>query len=279
MGRLIREPLLHFVVLGALLFGLYGWAHRDALETPKRIVVSRGEVQTLQVQFERVRQRSPTRQELRALIDNWVREEILYREGLAMGLDRDDPVVRRRVAQKVAFIIESTESTEPTTQELQTWFDAHASTYTVEPIYSLRQIYLDPRRHGERLDADIAAAGRALQRSAFVPGDSTMLPATLHDARSSEIARTFGEEFADRLKSLPVGSWQGPVRSSYGVHLVQLTVRQDGRNATLDEVRNQVERDLLQARTAAANDTIYNTLRANYAVRIEDDVIAADPAG
>ena len=100
MTRFLREPLLHFLLLGAALFGLYGWMHGSVLHQPNEIVVSRGQQQSLQAQFERVWQRPPTRGRTAGLVDNWMREEIFYREGIAMGLDRDDPVVRRRIGQK-----------------------------------------------------------------------------------------------------------------------------------------------------------------------------------
>src|SRR5882672_5080040 len=119
MKRLIREPLLHFLVLGALLFGLYGWLNREGFKAPNEIVVSRGQVVNLSAQFERISHRGPTQQELQGLIDNWVREEILYREGLAMNLDRDDPVVRRRIQQKVEFIVDSAAPEALTSEELQ----------------------------------------------------------------------------------------------------------------------------------------------------------------
>ena len=122
--RVAREPLLHFFVLGAALFALYAWLHRGQLNMPGEIFVSRGQVSSLQAQFERVWQRPANPAELQHLVDNWVREEIFYREGLAMGLDRDDPVVRRRVGQKIQFIIESVEPAPPGSAELQAWLDA-----------------------------------------------------------------------------------------------------------------------------------------------------------
>jgi hypothetical protein len=272
--RLLREPLLHFFLLGAVLFGLYGWLHGGLGKAPDEIVVSRGQLQTLHRQFQLTRQRAPTPQELRELVDSWVREEILYREGIAMGLDRDDSIVRRRVAQKLEFISQEATPAMPTAQDLQAWLDAHPTNYLVEARYSLRQVYFNPQRRGDRLQADAAAARRALQFGQPVNGDATMLPATLQDARAFEVTRTFGSEFAQALETLPVGSWQGPVRSAFGLHLVLLTAREPGRRATLDEMRAPLERDWLQARTQAAQEAFFKRLRAKYSVRIE----AADGA-
>jgi len=271
MRRLLREPLLHFFLIGALLFAAYGWLHPGSADAPNEIVVSAGQVRNLQLQFERVWQRAATKQELQALVDNWVKEEIFYREGLAMGLDRDDPVVRRRIGQKLEFILESATPPTPTDSELQVWLDAHPRDYQIEPTYSLRQVYFDPARHGDRLDDHIAAAQRALASGKAFTGDATMLPPTMEEATAIDVVRVFGTEFGERLKAMSVGGWHGPVPSTFGLHLVELTRHEAARSATLADVRDRVERDLSHARTEQANTAFYDKLRANYAVRIDGD--------
>lgn len=278
--RLLREPLLHFFVVGALLFGAYGLLNQGSENAPDEIVVSRGQQENLQLQFERVWQRPATTQELQSLVDNWVKEEIYYREGINLGLDRDDTVVRRRIGQKLEFILESATPVAPTDAELQAWLEAHATDYQVEPTYSLRQVYFDPARHGDGLEGVVASARRALAAGKVIGGDSTMLPASLHDVRASEVQRAFGNDFADALKSLPVGSWQGPVPSAFGVHLVTLSLHGPARPATLTEARAEVERDFIHARAQQANASFYDQLRAKYTVRVEgNDAAATDPAG
>jgi PPIC-type PPIASE domain len=269
MKRLLREPLLHFLLLGAGLFLLYGWLQGGFLNSPDEIVVSRTQIQGLQLQFERAWRRPPTDQEFQGLIDSWVREEILYREGLAMGLDRDDPIVRRRVGQKVEFIVDGMTPAPPTIKELQAWLDTHADRYALPALHSLRQVYFDPSRHVERLQADVAAALERLREGEPVAGDATLLPQALEAAHRLEVERNFGGDFATAIESLPVGGWQGPLRSEFGLHLVEVTVRVPGRNATLEEARSAVERDLLHARAEQASDAYYQRLRANYRVRIE----------
>jgi len=278
---LLREPLLHFFVLGAILFGVYGVLNRGARNAPDEIVVSRGQVQNLQLQFERVWQRTPTSAELQGIIDNWVKEEILYREGVTLGLDRDDAVVRRRVGQKLEFIVESAMPPPPTDAELQVWLDSHSSQYQIDPTYSLRQVYFDPARHGEHLEADIATARRALAAGKVVNGDTTMLPPSMETVSASGVRRVFGDAFADALQTLPPEGWQGPVTSGFGLHLVALAPHDVARTATLAEARADVERDLTHARLQQANAAFYDRLRAKYAVRIEgsDHRAAADPAG
>jgi len=278
IGKLLREPLLHFFVLGAVLFAMYSWLHRGQIEAPGEIFVSRAQVSSLQAQFERVWQRPANPAELQHLVDNWVREEIFYREGLAMGLDRDDPVVRRRVGQKIQFIIEGAAPTSPTTAELQAWLDAHRADYRTEPRYSLRQVYFDPRRHGANLERDIASARRALEGGSNNVGDATLLPLEMQDASQSEVEREFGAEFVAGLKSVAPGTWQGPSRSTFGVHLVRVDARNDGQALSLEQVRAEVERDLLQARAEESSRKIYDRLRANYRVRVESAAVPG-PAG
>jgi hypothetical protein len=272
---LLREPLLHFLLLGALLFLAYGWLNRAGLSAPDEIVVSQSQVEGLVMQFERVWQRGPTTDERQALIDSWVRDEVFYREALAMGLEQDDPVVRRRLSQKVQFILDTgSQSAAPTDAELQAWLDAHADRYRVEPTYSLRQVYFDPARHGDGVAAALAKAQRALASGNVSVGDPTMLPAE-REGRATEIERTFGPEFERALRDLPVGGWQGPVRSAFGLHLVELTARTDAREASLAEARPEVARDLMEARTESAQEALYENLRARYEIRIE----AEAPAG
>ena len=279
MTRFLREPLLHFFLLGAALFGVYGWLQGGLSSSPSEIVVSRGQVQNLQMQFERVWQRPATAAELQALIDGWVKEEIFYREGIAMALDRDDPVVRRRIGQKLEFILDSAAPQAATDAELQAWLDAHASDYQIEPTYSLRQVFFDPARHGDKLDADIVAAHRALESGKLVEGDTTLLPHEMNAARASEVARFFGNEFVEGLRTAAVGRWHGPLRSDFGVHLVELSKRQNGGRATLNDVRAEVERDFLNARAEDAKAAVYEKLRANYRVRFEAAGTASSPAG
>ncbi len=157
---------MHFLLLGALLFAAYGWLNQDGYGSRDEIVVTRQQVEGLATQFQRVWQRPPTSAETQALIDSWVRDEVYYREALAMGLERDDPIVRRRMSQKIQFILDRGAPAAPTDAELQQWLDDHADKYRIEPVYALQQVYFDPARRGEKTESDIAAgAARARGRS------------------------------------------------------------------------------------------------------------------
>lgn len=268
--RLLREPLLHFLALGALLFVLYGWLDRDALQAPDEVVVDQARVDALAARFQRVWQREPRPDELRGLVDQWVRDEILYREGVAAGMERDDEVVRRRVVQKMAFLNEGMTVAVPTEAELQAWLRAHPDDYRRAPRYAFRQVYFDPARHGHSLARDVALAQATLQRDAGADvGDVGMLPSTLRDAAADDVNRTFGSQFAQSLPSIPDRRWSDPVASDFGVHLVWIDSRTPARMPALAEVRRDVERDLLAERTRKAGEAFYDTLRKRYTVKVE----------
>lgn len=287
LARIAREPLLHFALFGALLFALHGWLRGPDGGAAGAIVVDGPRIDSLVAGFERVWQRPPTAAERAGLIETFVREEVLYREGLAMGLDRDDPVIRRRIGQKMAFLAGGLAPQAPTRAELQAWLDAHPADYAIEARYDVEQRYFDPQRRGAALAADLDRARALLERGAADPGgvtrgDATLLPASLQQASASAVARTFGADFAAALEGMPVGVWQGPVRSSYGVHLVRIVARAPARAPALDEVAAAVERDLLRARGQEAEDDFYRTLRDRYDVRIEDpgpDAASVAPGG
>lgn len=284
MKRILREPLLHFFVLGGALFGLYALLDRGATHSPEEIIVGRDRVAALVAQHRRTWQRVPTPDELHALVDGWVREEVLYREGIAVGMDRDDAVIRRRVAQKMEVLADDLGRDTPTDAELQAWLVRHADDYRIEAGYTLRQVYLDPQLHTADLDAVLARTLQRLRtRSDTVVGDASLLPGILNDTRERDVARIFGSDFTTALRNLPVGEWYGPVSSGYGLHFVRIDAREPGRVPSLAEVRPEVERDLLGARARDSQERFYSALRQRYTVAIEADLDAfanstTDPA-
>ncbi len=270
MKRLLHEPLLHFLALGGALFALYGFVRRDTPPPRDVIVVDQAQVSALVSEHERVWRRPPNERELQHLIDGWVRDQVLYREGLATGLDRDDPVVRRRIVQKMTFIAEGMASELPSDAEVERWFRDHAQDYRLDPVYTLRQVYFDPQRHAQDLDVIVQQARTELESSdQTTAGDRTLLPASLDESPAHDVARVFGEEFAGALAALPTGKWSGPVRSGFGVHLVLVRERKAARVPPLREVRKAVERDLSHARTNEAVEAFYRSARARYDVRVE----------
>ena len=278
MSRFLREPLLHFLMLGALMFGVFAWLDDGATRAPNEIVVDAGLVERLAAQFERTWQRPPMAEELAGLVENWVRDEVFFREGIALGLDRGDEVVRRRIAQKMRYLSESLATPDPTDADLRAWLDENPERYRFEPVYSFRQAWFDPQRHGGDEAARAAAAAALVggEVGEAQAGGASLLADALEDASQSEVARIFGEAFAGSLAELPVGSWAGPVRSGFGYHLVRIDRAIPARDATLDEVRNAVERDWTVARQAETLDALYQELRGRYTIR-RDEVSLLEP--
>lgn len=271
MSRILREPLLHFFILGAMLFALYQFLNDNPKFSANEIVLSQSGVDNLVFAFQKTWQRQPTEEELQSLIDNWLREEIMYREGVAIGFDLDDPVIRRRVAQKMSFVADGLVPDAPAEEDLEAWLDSHMDDYRLPSRYAFRQVYFDPQRHGDQLDAVLDAALAQLLDAATeeLPGDSTLLATDIALSSSIEIARNFGVVFADALAELEDGGWRGPIQSGYGLHFVEILQREAGRDPSLHEVRSAVERDLLSSRSQDINDAFYAALRERYVIRIE----------
>jgi len=278
--RWLREPLLHFLLLGILLFVLFQWLGGDSGPMSNRITVTQAQVQQLATAFTKIWQRPPTEEELKGLVDDYVREEIAYREAVAMGLDRDDTIIRRRMRQKLEFLVEDAASaTPPTDAELQAYLDAHPDDFRFAPQVAFRHVYVDPSVGGDAtaraqaLLERLRAAGPEADIGGL--GDSIMLDPEVPLLRQDEVARLFGTEFADEIVTLPPGRWEGPVRSGYGLHLVMLRELVPGREATLDEVRRDVERELLSQRRRDQLAAMYDELLGKYSVTIEQPAAEA----
>lgn len=270
--RLLREPLLQFFLLGLVLFAAYGiLGGGERPEPPDRIVVDAGQIERLSYEFSRVWMRAPTRAELERLIDEHIKEEILYREALALGLDRDDEIVRRRLRQKMEFLNESlVEGSDPTDEKLQAWLDAHSERYNRPAAVSFVQVYVSPDRHadpGRHAETVLARLSSTGEPDAGM-GDPTLLPDRM-SASLDEVDRTFGGSFAEGLAGAPLDEWSGPFASGYGLHLVRLTVREPARLPSLDQVREQVERDWRHDRRRSADAALYDALRQRYEVHVE----------
>lgn len=273
LGRFSREPLVHFLFLGALLFGLFQW--RGGGPGSDRIVITPGQVDAIIAGFARTWQRPPTEQELKAQLDDYVREEIAARAAMAMGLDREDTVIRRRLRQKYEFLAEDTvDLAPPTDAELQAWLDDHPESYRTAPQVAFRQVYLSPERRGASLEADaLALRARLATLRGDEPldawGDRLTLPTDLPPTARDEVARLFGDEFAEAILKVAPGRWEGPIRSGYGWHVVFVREREEGRLPTLAEVRPQVEREFTVDRRRRQLDAVYEKLLEGYRVVIE----------
>jgi len=273
-SRWLREPLLHFLLAGLALFFLYGLVTRGASRAPGEIIVSEARVASLVEGFARTWMRPPTADELQGLVDDYLAEEVYYREAVALGLDRDDTIVRRRLRQKLEFLFDDVASlAEPTDAQLEAYLGEHAEKFGEPTRLSLQQLLFSSTRRGDaRSEAERALAelrGGSGPADPRQLGDPTLLPPALESASLQEIAATFGSDFASRLENAPVGQWTGPVPSGFGLHLVRVDHREAGALPALAEIRARVVGEWQADQRRKVNDALLARLLAKYRVRIE----------
>jgi len=278
--KVLHEPLLHFLLIGGGLFLLFNVMNGETMDKPNQIVVSQGQVELLAANFARTWERPPSDEEMQMLVDNYLQDEVYYREALALGLDEDDSVIRRRLRQKLGFILEDTAALfDPDDAELTAYMDAHAEQFRVQPQVSFRQIYLSRDTRSD-IDTD-ASEMLARLRAGDDPqllGDRIMLEDAYTLASRDDIKRRFGEGFAHQLMTVTPGDWAGPLTSGFGGHLVLITEIKPGRMPELAEVKEAVKRDWLLARTEELKQNTYRKLLENYQVVMQEPVEPSDEA-
>ncbi len=280
LNKWLREPLLHFLLLGALLFGLYAAANNSGLESKSgnRIEVLASDIDQLRENWTKQWGSPPTEEQLQWLIDEFVRQEVLYREALALGLDRNDHIVRRRLVQKMEFLSKDLALLEePIEDELAAYFLDNRERYRTPTRVSFSHIYFNQDQRGDAAEQDAHRMLAQLQtegeqESDLSPrerGDPFMLPYNYSDQSPAEVKQLFGENFARELFAGEPGAWQGPVASSYGWHLVRVHERSSSRLPELAEVRDEARRDLMTELLKQANDSMYTRLRDRYEVVVD----------
>jgi len=283
--RILKAPLFHFLIIGAVIYAVWAaFGQREEHDPAKTVVVTTGEIAWLETSWEKRWNRSPTPAERDGIIDQYVRETILYREALAMGLDKDDTIVRRRMAQKLEFLTQDLAALQPITDaDMQEYFETHKEEYREPDLYTITHIYFDSDRRGQRTvtDAETALAQLAAVDHATANldniGDPFMLQRYYPERSQLELAKLFGAEFAASVIELPTGTWQGPVQSGYGWHLVYVHQRMPAPPADFDVVTDKVKIDIEDQRREAINDRYYTELRKRYEVVIQDGPAESSP--
>lgn len=276
LRRIVREPLLHFLLLGLALFLLYGRVATGG--DGRRIVVNQAQVEDLAAQHRKLWGREPTAAELNGLVETFIRDEILYREGAALGLDRDDPVVKRRVRQKLEVLAEEEIARgAPTDAELSAYLASEPKRFTRPAAVAFEQVLFDSITTSAELSRALAAARRGADVTTL--GRATMLPSRVESMPLDLVARDFGAAFAEQLERLPLDEWSGPVASTFGVHLVRLSARTAPVLPPLDAVRDVVTREWENTRRERTLAESYRRLREEYDVEIQADLPAAASAG
>lgn len=275
LKRWSREPLLHFLLLGVVLFGAHAYMQRGrgGVESSKQIALSLDDLRTMEMYFESQWHRQPTPAEFQAMVEDKVREEVLYREALAMSLDKDDTIVKRRMAQKMQFLAEDVAAAhEPSTAELKVWFEKNSNKFALPSRYSFRHLYFSPDKRGKNAQDD---AAKALAKIASQPEDSKlaisladpfMFQDYYGDRAPEALAKEFGPQFVVALEKLKPGSWQGPVESGYGWHLVYVDTVIPGRIPAFEEMEPDVKTAWLGEQKQQAWQKAYQEMRAKYTV-------------
>jgi hypothetical protein len=269
---LIREPLLHFLLLGAVLFFYFDLVSGESGEAvaPKRIIVSSGQVEQLAANFARTWSRPPTEQELDTMVESQVREEVFYREALAMGLDQNDPMVRRRLRMKLEFMLEDLSGQDASDEVLSDFLGQNPDRFRDEARITFHQVYLSPAlRPDLEKDAQELLSRLNDGEDPETLGDRTLVTRSFQLAPQGEVGRDFGDEFARQIVLLPVGEWGGPVYSPFGAHLVHIEARIDARLPDLAEIRDEVLRKYLAEKREQQKNLAYEKLREGYEVTVE----------
>lgn len=273
--RLLHEPLMHFVLIGLALFAVYGYLHRGRSggESSNQIILTIDDLRQMDVYFVSQWHRQPTPEEFLAMVEDRIREEVLYREALAMGLDKDDTIVKRRMAQKMQFLAEDVASAyEPTTAELKVWYEKNFDMFALPDRISFRHLYFSHDDRGQRTHDD---AVKALGKIAGEPEDSKLAASLADqfmfqdyyaDRTTEQLAKEFGPQFTTAVSKLKSGSWQGPIESGYGWHLVFIDSVIPGRTPDFEEIGPDVKTAWLGEQKQKAWKKTYEEMRAKYEV-------------
>jgi parvulin-like peptidyl-prolyl isomerase len=278
--KLLGEPLLHLFVLGLVIFGLHAALNRDsrpADDDPYLVEVSSAEVEWLRTMWKKRMNREPTVQELRAQVNQVIRETILEREAVRMGFDRDDVVLRRRLAQKMEFLFKDLSSLEqPSEEALRQYFEENESRYVTPVQVTFTQVFFDTDKRAvedaeEAVRSFLESSGQGVGElsAAHRQGDASMLAPYCSKCDAREIRNRFGEEFFVTVKALSPGSWHGPVRSGYGLHAVYVEERVDPRLPAFDQIRREIEADWISERQRENTHKAYREIRFQYRVLLE----------
>jgi peptidyl-prolyl cis-trans isomerase C len=268
--KLLKEPLLHFLVAGGLLFAGYSWIHRgEKKEDPRRIEITSNQIQQIELDWRARWQRPPTQAELQAGISDELRQEVLYREALELGLDKNDTIVKRRMAQKMDFLTDEISALrDPAPGEVEAWFEKNRAQYLPPPLATFHHLYFSSDKRGANAEADARQAMGALERKDSTGGDASMFQSSYSEQTLDQVARIFGTKFADQLYKLEPGGWRGPVESGFGWHLVWVDALVAGEPPAFEAVATQAKADWLGEQRAELKRTAFDAMKARYEIVI-----------
>lgn len=279
MSKLLKDPLVHFLLIGLVLFAIAAMRGQPVTTGRDRIVVTAEQVAQARAAASALQGREPTDEELAQLVEPLVHDEVMYREALALGLDQNDDEVRRRLIEKMSYLTQDTADPAPSSEQaLHEFYESRPDIFTIPALVSFDQVFFSPGARGDSLEKD-AAAGIAALRSGRAPaevGDRTPLRDSYDDAPREQVAVLFGDDLANALFMSEPGAWTGPFRSDFGLHAVRLRSRSDPRLPPYDEIAARVAEEYGAQRRMEANEQAYQKMRARYDVVIESP--DAEPA-
>jgi len=278
MKKFTKNPLVFYFVLGFVVFGLHSFLNsekQDKNEDPFTVEVTSADIEWIRSSWEARTKRQPMQQELQGLISRYIRDEILFREAMAMDLDDRDLVIQRRLVQKLTFVFEDlAETIEPTDDELKKYMLENQEKYRVPEEISFTQVYFNPnKRKGPVEDAQNVLASLKQEEigpeEAVALGDTIMIDASFRKKYPDEVARILGKEFADTLFAMNEKGWQGPIGSTFGLHLVYISDHTVSRMPEFENIRNSVKNDFLYERKKEVVDSAYNAVKSRYTILVE----------
>lgn len=262
----LREPLVHFLIAGFLVFLLSLWRGGEVDPQSRTIHITEDKVTRLSANWEQIWRRPPTQVEIDGLIRDYIKEEVYYREAKRLGLDEDDTVIRRRLRSKMEFLAKAqVENAQADDQILQRWLRRYPERFATDIVYDFDQIYLG--EGGQ--DGAVAVLKSIAEGSDWrAQGKPISLPRALEQASTSDIARQFGDPLVEALSTAPLGTWAGPFRSGFGNHLVRVRTKTASGKPALANVRQQVENDWRVNSANAREAEAYQALLDGYTIKI-----------
>lgn len=280
MKKWLKEPLLHFLLLGALIFLLYSQTNPSE-DSDYKIVIDDDKINHINALWELQWKREPTQEELKGLIDNYIRQEIMYQEALRLNLDHNDEIVKRRLSQKMEFMANDlTKLIEPATEEkLQRYFDRNKEKYKIPTSYSFKHITFNRSNHSDpkKFAETVLAKADVFSKDALdAKGDDFMIPSEFENSSKFEIIRTIGESFYTALENQPLNRWIGPISSGFGEHLVFISEKENAHISDFKEVLSEVKRDYEYEIESTTKETIYQELKKKYTVVFDSEKLTKD---
>lgn len=276
MKRILREPLLHFILIGAVLFIITAWVNTKTSETGKQIIVDNNTIARMVMQYQSQFGTLPSKEALDGMIEDHIKEEIYYREALRLGLDKDDEIIRRRLSQKYEFLQDDlTVLPTPSDETLKKFYDAHPELFRDSGTVSFMHIYFSPdnggndkaRRRAESVFEKISSTGieHASQIGDPFPLENSYSDITMLDARQN-----FGvSAFADSLFTIPEHRWSQPVQSGYGWHLIYVEDRKPAIVPPFGSVKQDVTLAWQNEQRKEQNEKKYHDIQSHYSISRE----------